>query len=250
VRTLIETHALTGERGAYRLASPIDTVDIPVTVQAILASRIDRLTPEDKQLLQTASVVGKDLALPLLRAVAELNEDDVRRGLARLHAAEFLYETNLFPDAEYTFKHALTHEVAYGGMLQEQRRRLHATLVGVIETLHRDRLDEHIERLADHAVRGECWEPAAHYLRQAGLKAAARSALQGARAWFEQALGVIETLPESQSTLEQAFELRFDLRLVLNQLGEADRHWRACARLRPLPSGWTTIVGAVGSVHS
>ena len=90
VRTLVETHALTGERGAHRLARPLDTIDVPATVQAILASRIDRLGPRDKQLLQTASVIGKDVPLVLLLAIAELGEEDLRRGLARLQAAEFL----------------------------------------------------------------------------------------------------------------------------------------------------------------
>ena len=85
-----------------------------------------------------------------------------------------------------------------------------------IETLHRDRLGEHIERLAHHALRGELREKAVDYLRQAGVKAAARSALPDARVWFEQALGVLEALPESPSTLEQGFEIRLELRPVLN----------------------------------
>ena len=92
----------------------------------------------------------------------------MRRGLARLQAAEFLYETRLFPDPEYTFKHALTHDVTYGSLLQERRRTLHARIVGAIERFYPDRLSEHVERLAHHAVRGELWEKAVAYLRQAG----------------------------------------------------------------------------------
>jgi tetratricopeptide (TPR) repeat protein len=117
-------------------------------------------------------------------------------------------------------KHALTHEVTYSGLLQERRRELHARIVDAIETLHQERLAEHIDGLAHHAVRGELREKAVEYLRQAGLKAAARSALPDARVWFEQALGVLEVLPESPSTLEQAFEIRLELRPVLVQLGE------------------------------
>ncbi len=223
VRTLAETKALIGERGAYRLAHDATAIQVPATVQAILAARIDRLSPEDKRLLQAASVIGKDVPFALLLAIAELAEEDLRRGLAHLQAAEFLYETSLFPDLEYTFKHALTHEVTYGGLLQERRRDLHARIVDAIETLHRDRLGEQIERLAHHALRGEVREKAVHYLRQAGLKAAARSALPEARGWFEQALGVLEALPESPSTLEQGFEIRLELRPVLSQLGEVRR---------------------------
>jgi class 3 adenylate cyclase/tetratricopeptide (TPR) repeat protein len=223
VRTLVETQALIGEPGRYRLTQAVQTIQVPPTVQAMLAARIDRLPPEDKRLLQTASVVGKDVPLTLLQAIADLPEEALRDALARLQAAEFLYETGLYPDLEYSFKHALTHDVTYGGLLQERRRELHARIVDAIETLRRDRLDAEIERLAHHALRGELREKAAHYLRQAGLKTAARSALLDARGWFEQALGVLEALPESRSTLEQAFEIRLELRPVLNLLGESRR---------------------------
>ena len=183
MQALVETRVLVGARGAYRLGHDATAIQVPTTVQAILAARIDRLSTEDKRLLQAAAVIGTDVPFALLLAVAELPEEDLRRGLGHLQAAEFLYETRLFPDLEYTFKHALTHEVTYGGLLQERRRDLHARLVAAIETLHRDRLGEQIERLAHHALRGEVWEKAVPYLRQAGLKAAGRSALpRGARA--------------------------------------------------------------------
>jgi tetratricopeptide (TPR) repeat protein len=223
VRTLVETKALTGERGRYRLTQPVQAIQVPATVQAMLAARIDRLPLEDKRLLQTASVVGKDVPFALLKAITELPDEGLRRGLDHLQAAAFLYETGLSPDLEYSFKHALTHEVTYGGLLHDRHRELHARIVDAIETLHRDRLGEQIERLAHHALRGELREKAVYYLRQAGLKAAARSALQDARSWLEQALGVLEALPESQSTLEQGFELRLELRPVLVQLGEVRR---------------------------
>jgi tetratricopeptide (TPR) repeat protein len=223
VRALVETRALTGERGAYRLAGPIQSLQLPATAQAILAARIDRLAPEDKRLLQAAAVVGKDVPFALLQAIAEDPEEHVRQSLARLQAAEFLYEARLFPDLEYTFKHALTHEVAYGGLLQERRSALHARIVEAMERLHAEHLDEHVERLAHHAFRGDRREKAVHYLRQTGLRAAARSALSDARGWFEQALSVLEALPENPSTLEQGLEIRLDLRSVLTNLGEVPR---------------------------
>src|SRR4029077_11864553 len=132
------------------------------------------LLPEDKHLLQTASVIGKNVPFALLQAIAGLPDEAVRRGLDHLQAAEFVYEAGLFPDLEYAFKHALTHDVTYGGLLQERRRELHRRIVAAIETLHRDRLGAEIERLANHAVRGELREKAVDYLRQAGRKAAAR----------------------------------------------------------------------------
>ncbi len=223
IRTLVETKALSGQRGQYRLAQPIHAIQVPATVHGMLAARIDRLAPEDKRLLQTASVIGKDVPLALLHAIAGLPNQELRRGLDRLQSAEFLYETELFPDLQYAFKHALTHEVAYGGLLHERRRELHGWIVEAIEALHRDRLGEQTERLAHHALRGELRQKAVDYLRQAGVKSAARSALPDARVWFEHALGVLETLPRTPSTLEVSFELRLDLRHLLIQFGEVRR---------------------------
>jgi class 3 adenylate cyclase/tetratricopeptide (TPR) repeat protein len=169
VRTLVEAGALAGERGSYRLARPFDTIQVPATVQAILAARIDRLPPEDKTLLQTAAVIGKDVPFALLQAIAVAPEDALRQGLARLQAAEFLYETALFPELEYTFKHALTQEVAYGGLLQDRRRALHAGVVRAFETLYPGRSGERTSWLTLHAFRGEVWDRAVVYMRGSDL---------------------------------------------------------------------------------
>ena len=223
VRALVETGALAGERGAYRLTRPIQAIEVPATVQMILAARIDRLPAEGKRLLQTASVIGKDVPVVLLQAVADAGEDDVQRGLAHLRAAEFLYETRLPPNAEYTFKHALTQEVAYGTLLQDRQTDLHARTVGAIERLYPDRLMEHVERLAYHAMRGELWEKAVTYLRQAGLKDSAHSANREAVSHFEEALVALGHRPESRETLEEAIDLRFDLQTALYPLGAVER---------------------------
>jgi predicted ATPase len=223
VRALVETQVLVGERGAYRVVRTPETIQIPATAQAILAARIDRLASEDKRLLQAAAVIGTDVPFALLQAIADVSEDTLRRGLSHLQAAEFLYETSLFPDLEYTFKHAFTHEVAYGSVLQDRRRPFHARLVDAIEALYPDRLAEHVERLAHHTLRGEQWEKAVTYLRRAGLKAMDRSAHRAALAFFEQALDALAHLPARRDTLEQAIDLRLDLRACLNPLGETFR---------------------------
>src|SRR5262249_6987915 len=149
------------------------------------------------------SAIGKDVPFALLREIAEEPEEQLRARLAHLQTAEFLHETALFPDLEYSFKHALTHEVTYGGLLQDRRRALHARIVEALERLYQDRLGEQIERLAHHAVRGNLREKAVDYLRQAGLKAAGRSALHDARISFNQALDMVQELPENPSTLEK-----------------------------------------------
>ncbi len=219
VRTLVETKALMGERGRYRLMQPVQALGVPATVHAVLAARIDRLPQEDKRLLQVAAVIGKDVPFALLQAIADLPDEALRRGLDHLQAAEFLYETRLFPDLEYTFKHALTHEVAYGSLLHERRRALHARIVEAMEAAYTDRLAEQVERLAHHAAKGELWDRAVTYLRQAGVRAFARSANREV-AFFEQALPLLSRLPESREREELAVDLRFDLRNSLQMLGQ------------------------------
>jgi class 3 adenylate cyclase/tetratricopeptide (TPR) repeat protein len=223
VRTLEETELLVGERGAYRLARPLDALSVPATVQAVLAARIDRLPPEDKRLLQTAAVIGTDVPLPLLQAIADVPEEALHRGLAHLQAAEFLYETRLFPEPEYTFKHALTHEVAYGSLLLERRRSLHAKIVETIEAREPARLAERVEQLAYHALRGEVWGKAVTYGRQAGARAWDHAAFREAVAAFEQALQALTHLPDDSDTRVRAIDLRLALRGPLFQLGEYKR---------------------------
>jgi class 3 adenylate cyclase/tetratricopeptide (TPR) repeat protein len=223
VRTLVETGALAGERGAYRLTRPLETLQVPATVQTILAARIDRLPAEEKRLLQAASVIGKDVPFALLAAIAEQPEETLRRGLAHLQESEFLYETQLFPDLEHTFKHALTHDVAYAGLLGERRRDLHAAVTAAIERLHADRLVEHVERLAHHARQGEVWDKAVRYLRQGGAKVFMRSANREAATCFEQALDALRRLPEHPDAIAESLDIRFDLYNALFPLGEMGR---------------------------
>jgi class 3 adenylate cyclase/tetratricopeptide (TPR) repeat protein len=223
VRTLVETKALLGEPAAYRLAQPIETIQVPATVQAILAARIDRLPPADKRLLETAAVIGKDVPFPLLQAIAGESAETLRRGLSHLQTAEFLYETRLFPDLEYTFKHALTHEVAYGSLLHDRRRRLHGEIVDSIERLYPDRLGEHTDRLGHHAFRAERWEAAGTYLRQAGHKAVSRSAFREAVVAYEDALAAVGHLANTREAQEQAIDLRLDLRVPLQALSRTSR---------------------------
>src|SRR5262249_39987891 len=200
VRTLVETAALVGTPGAYRLAAPLQGMPVPATVQAVLAARIDRLAPEEKGLLQTAAVLGTDVPFALLRAIADVPEAVLHRSLAHLQAAEVLDETRLFHEPEYTFQHALTHHVAYGSLLLERRRGLHAHLVEAIEALAPAQGTEgasgaqglsagkqgtdQVERLAYHALRGEVWDKAVIYCQQAGARAYDRAAFHEAVAAF------------------------------------------------------------------
>ena len=167
----------------------------------------------------------------------ELPDEELRRGLVHLQAAEFLYEAKLFPDLEYTFKHGLTCQVAYGSLLQDRRRSMHAAVVEGIERLYRGRLTEQVERLAYHALRGEVWDKAVSYSRQAGAKAANRSAHSEAVTYLQQALEALKHRPENRQTLEQAIDIRLELRSSLQPLGNKQNCSNECAK----PSfGWVT----------
>ena len=251
VRTLIETKVLAGERGGHRLTRAPESLQIPPTAQAILAARIDRLLPEDKRLLQAAAVVGKDVPFALLQATADDPDVSLHEGLARLQGAEFLYETQLFPEVEYTFKHALTHEIAYAGITNDRRRALHAKIVGALESRPVDRVGEHITNLASHSLRAEMWEKAVEYLRGAAERASFRAANREAVTRLEEALGAIGRLPQTAAVLERTFELKILLAAALHPLG--DQHTRgrilrdaesiaqSLGDERRLAQTWTTI---------
>jgi DNA-binding winged helix-turn-helix (wHTH) protein/class 3 adenylate cyclase/tetratricopeptide (TPR) repeat protein len=221
----LEELAWTVKEGGMKQPSAM----LPDTIQAVLAARIDRLRPTEKRLLQTAAVIGHEVPLCLLQALADLSEDTLQHALGRLQAGEFLYERRLVPECAYAFKHALTHEVAYDSLLQERRRRLHARIVEALEEVAGERMAEQVERLAHHALRGEVWDKAVTYGRQAGEKAAARSACREAVEYFEEALSALAHLPETRATREQAIDLRFALYAVLMPLGNSGRIW-ACLR--------------------
>jgi tetratricopeptide (TPR) repeat protein len=223
VRTLVETQVLAGEPGTYCLAQDLPAIQVPPTVQAVLAARIDRLPQDEKSLLQTASVIGNEVPFTLLQAIAEIPDEALHPCLTQLQAAEFLYETNLFPERVYTFKHALTHEVAYNSLLLERRRGLHGRLVEALEALAPVRVVEQVERLAHHAVRGEVWGKAVTYCQQAGARAFDRAAFREAVAAFDQALQALAHLPEPGDTRGLAIELRLALGRALRVLGEHGR---------------------------
>jgi tetratricopeptide (TPR) repeat protein len=192
-------------------------------VQAVLMARIDRLPPAQKRLLQAAAVIGKDVPFSVLHALTEGSAEGLQENLMQLQTAEFLYETRLLPEREYTFKHALTHEVTYRSLLKERQQALHARIVEVIEAMENERLVDYEERLAYHAFRGEVWDKAFTHCRQAGTKAIARSVHREAVLCFEQALEALQHLPESRATREQAIDIHLDLRSSLVPLGELDR---------------------------
>jgi len=223
VRGLVESGVLTGEKGAYRPGLKTDNLVIPSTVQNVVADRIDRLPAEEKHLLQIAAVIGVIVPFELLHAVAELPDEQLFQYLDHLKSAEFIYESNLFPGLEYTFRHALTNEVSYGTLLRERRIFLHAKITAALEQIANDNLYDYIEAIAQHAYRGELWNKAVKYLGQAGNKAMSVSAFMEALSTYEQALDAVQHVPDSREKLETQIDLHLDVRNVLFLLGDLVR---------------------------
>ena len=211
VRTLVEAGILSGAPGAYQLTDEAATVEVPATVQGVLAARIDRLPADNKRLLQTAAVIGKDVPYDLLLAIAETPEEELRRGLSELQTAEFVYETRLFPDPEYTFKHALTYEVAYGSLLGERRRKLHQAIAEHIEAASVSRPGEQFERLAHHYTEAGLTEQAVDYWQRAGQRAIERLANAEAVGSLTRGLELLEDLPETPDRARQELAIQLGL---------------------------------------
>jgi class 3 adenylate cyclase/tetratricopeptide (TPR) repeat protein len=219
VQDLIEGGNLEGERGAYRLVTPVEKLGVPGTVHSVLAARIDRLAEREKQVLHPAAVIGKEFAEPILRAVADLPTAELTDSLQRLKSAEFIYEQSLYPVSEYAFKHPLTQEVALGAQLQERRRRTHAGVARAIEAAFPEKLDEQSPLLAHH------WEEAGEALQAARFHRRAAEWLSGqdfaeAQRHWERVLALTEKLTDEEA-------MRLSLR----------------ARERLLANGWRTGLG-------
>jgi class 3 adenylate cyclase/tetratricopeptide (TPR) repeat protein len=185
VQNLIESGKLQGSKGAYQLVTPVDRLEVPGSVQALLTARIDRLTERDKDVLQTAAVIGREFDEPTLAAVVEQDAPQLREALQKLKDTEFVYEQSLYPVAEYLFKHPLTQEVALNSQLHERRRRLHAAVARVIEAAHSDDLDQQAALLAHHWEASGDLGQAVRWHRRAADWAGANDPVEGLRHWHK-----------------------------------------------------------------
>ena len=207
VQSLFEAGVLGGARGAHRLVRPVEKLEIPASVQSILAARIDRLGEREKTALQIAAVIGKDFSEPVLARVAELPEEELRAALRELVAAELVYPESLYPVAEYAFKHPLTQEVAYRSQLAERRARTHDRVAHAIRETYTGKLDERAALLAHHfEAAGESLE-AANWNRRAARWVGSTHLAESFAHW-RRVVKLLEGLPESAETVPLALEAR------------------------------------------
>ncbi len=223
VAALVESGALIGVRGAYRLVEQQEELRLPATIQAVLGERIDRLSSPLKLLLQVAAVIGDDVPLDVLLPLMELEASTLDGQLEALQQAEFLFETRPPPHRRFAFKHALTRDVAYANLLIAQRRKLHRRVLKIILVKQRQRGEEMIERLAHHALNGEKWSLAAKFLRLAGDKSVRRSAYREAVRFYEAGLKVLPHLAVTDATQKFSATLRLRLRPPLGAIAAFSR---------------------------
>ena len=222
VQTLVDQGVLRHDpAGGMQLVSPVTSgalaaLQLPPTVQGVLAARIDRLPAEEKALLQTLAVLGKEFAWSLLTQVTDQPDEELQRLLAHLQAEEFIYEQPAFPESDYTFKHALTQEVAYNAVLLERRRVLHERAAQAIEGLFAERLPEHYHALAHHYSRSGNTTKAVDYLHRAGHQAVERSAYAEAVSHLTTAVDLLTALPESRERSQQELVVQMPLGIALS----------------------------------
>jgi class 3 adenylate cyclase/tetratricopeptide (TPR) repeat protein len=195
--SLIENGSIQKKGHQYFLIREPSEIEVPDTIQGIIAARIDRIEENLKRIMQVASVIGREFAYRILQTIMGMREE-LKSSLINLQGLEFIYEKRLFPELEYVFKHALTQEVAYNSLLQKRRIEIHEKIGSAIEDLYADRLEEYYELLAYHYLRSDNKEKALGYLDLANQKAAKLNAMEAAKSYFDQGMDLLDTLPDSE----------------------------------------------------
>jgi predicted ATPase len=242
VQALLNEGALV-RNGAIKATKPLAALKIPSTVQGVLASRIDRLPPTEKELLQTLAVIGREFPLSLVRAVSHMSSDYLDQAIDNLQLAEFIYEQPAEGDVEYIFKHTLTQQVAYESLLSARRKDLHEQVGSALEDLYGDSIDRHLAALANHYKQSRNVEKASEFLRRAAQQASERSAVAEAENLLRDALGILLAQPQSQERDLQELDLQMALGAIFT-----NRSFAASEQLEPLHRAYELSQG-IGDVR-
>jgi class 3 adenylate cyclase/tetratricopeptide (TPR) repeat protein len=204
--TLLENGSIQMRDHQYVLAQKPSELQVPDTVQGIIAARMDRLEENLKRIMQVASVIGREFAFRILQAISGMREE-LKAQLLNLQGLEFIYEKSLFPELEYIFKHALTQEVAYNSLLLKRRKEIHEKIGKAIEELYAERLEEFYEMLAYHYSRSDNLDKACYYLKLSGNKSTKNHSLWEAYSFYKEALGTLHRLPETVENKKERLEV-------------------------------------------
>jgi len=231
--SLLENGAIHKENQQYVLSRKPSEIQVPDTIQGIIAARIDRVEDNLKRIMQVASVIGTEFAYRILQTIMGMREE-LKSHLLNLQGLEFIYEKQLFPELEYIFKHALTQEVAYNSLLLKRRKEIHERIGNAIEEIYAERLEEYYELLAYHYVRSENKDKAVDYLTLAIQKAKNANVLEEAMALFEQAMSLLDTLPDIEENRQRRISLILKLGIVFSLLLRTKEFYKLMLQYEPL----------------
>ncbi len=234
VRSLVDKGQIVGAPGAYTLNEPIASIEVPPGVQSLVAARVNRLDSVDREVLQLAAVIGRNVPLPLLTSLSPAGPLQLVQALSRLQSQEFLFESQSFPHVEYMFKHAITQRVVYDSILSEDRRRLHREILTASERLYRDSATHLVETLAEHAMRAEEWEQAARYAREAAARAEERSVYGVAARFLEDARHALSRMPPSPERSAALIDTALAMRPAYGAIGQFEKAAAALSEARLL----------------
>jgi class 3 adenylate cyclase/tetratricopeptide (TPR) repeat protein len=231
--SLIENGSIQKKDHQYVITKEPSEIEVPDTIQGIIAARIDRIEENLKWIMQVASVIGREFAYRILQAIMGMREE-LKSSLINLQGLEFIYEKRLFPELEYIFKHALTQEVAYNSLLQKRRREIHEKIGNAIEALYADRLEEYYDLLAYHYVRSDNKEKAVSYLDLANQKAAKLNAMEAAKSYFDQAMNLLDALPDTDGKSRRRISLVVNQWLVFILLFQVHDYYNLLTRYQDM----------------
>ena len=234
IKSLKDLKIIEREDNRYRITKDIEEVTIPATIQDVIMARVDSLSEGTKSLLQTASVVGRESSYDLIKRLTELTEQELLSHLSVLKDSELLYERGIYPQSTYLFKHALTQEVAYNSLLLKKRKEIHEEIGRAIEALYPDSLEEHYELLAYHYGRSANTDKAVEYLDMANHKAAKLSAMEEAKVYFDEAMALLDTLPETKENRQRQISLLVNQGTVVMLLFKHQEYYDLLTRYEPM----------------
>jgi tetratricopeptide (TPR) repeat protein len=237
IKSLKDLKIIERENNRYRITKDIREVTIPATIQDVIMSRVDSLPEEIKCLLQSASAVGREFSHNLIKKLTGVAEQELLSHLSALKDSEFIYERGIYPQSTYIFKHALTQEVAYDSLLLKRRKEIHEQIGRAIEALYPDRLEEHYELLANHYARSANTDKAVQYLNLANQKAARVHAMEEAKAYFDEAMGLLDILPETEENRQRRISLLVNQGIVVLLLFRYQEYYDLLTRYEPMARG-------------
>ena len=243
-QSLLEKGFVEKQEDRYLLTREVSDIQVPDTIQGIIAARIDRLEENIKRTMQIASVIGRDFAFRILQRITEAR-DELKAYLLSLQGLEFIYEKSLFPELEYIFKHALTQEVAYNSLLAGRKKGLHRKVGEAMETIFADRLAEYTSLIGEHFLRGEAWEQAFKYLDKAGDSAARLYSHAEARRHYGRAIEALDHLDDTEANRRRRVDTIIKQTLSSWRADSPERNLNRLSQAEHLAKGLSSREGAI-----